>query len=87
MGFHHCDLRLCIILRLTGFAPTPDKEVSVGCDEQTKEDKCVSHIYWTAFLFQSNGGAICDYEKHRATSTAKFRVIQVNTYHGIGTFS
>ena len=35
-------------------------------------------------LFESNGGAICDYEKHRTTSTAKFRVIQVNTYHGIG---
>ena len=38
-------------------------------------------------LFESNGGAICDYEEHRTTSTAKFRVIQVNTYHGIGTYS
>ena len=45
MGFHHCDLHLCIILRLTSIAPAPDKEIRVGCDEQTKKDKCVSHIY------------------------------------------
>ena len=43
-GVHHCDLRLCIILRLTSLAPAPDKEISVNCDQQTKEDKCVSHI-------------------------------------------
>ena len=32
-------------MRFTSLAPTPDKEISVGRDEQTKEDKCVSHIY------------------------------------------
>ena len=39
------------------------------------------------FLFQSNGGAVCHYKKHRTPSTTKFRVIQVNTYYGIGTYS
>ena len=39
---HH--LRICVILRLTSLAPTPDKEISVGSDEQTKEDKCVTHF-------------------------------------------
>lgn len=40
-----------------------------------------------SLLFQSYGGAICDYEEHGTTSTAKFRVIQVNTYHSIGSYS
>ncbi|MDG2271380.1 MAG: hypothetical protein P8L39_03685, partial [Halioglobus sp.] len=44
-GFHHWNLNFCVILRLTSLAPTPDKEISVGCDKQTKEDKCVSHTY------------------------------------------
>ena len=45
VGFHHWNLHLCITLRLASLASTPDEKISVGCDEQTKEDKCVSHLY------------------------------------------
>jgi hypothetical protein len=33
------------MLRLASLSPTSDKEIGIGCDEQTKEDECVSHFY------------------------------------------
>ena len=42
--FHHYDLHLCVILRLTSLAYSPDKKISVGYDEQTKREKCASRL-------------------------------------------
>ena len=37
-------LLLHVFLRLTSLASTPNKEISIGYDEQTEENKCVSHF-------------------------------------------
>ena len=78
MGFHHCDLRLCITLRLTSLASTPDKEIRVGCNEQTKEDKCFSHIYscYSAYL-DAASFALAD-EKRLMWSVTQHLIVQIN---------
>jgi hypothetical protein len=39
------SLRIFFDTLVTGLAPTPDKEISVNCNQQTKENKRVSHFY------------------------------------------
>ena len=78
MGFHHCDLRLCITLRLTSLASTPDKEVSIGYDEQTEEDKCVSHLYsYSSASLDAASFALAD-EKRLMWSVTQHLIVQIN---------